>query len=193
MGKNKRFEVELELVADYDVQVRDNAIEAARMAANKHLEKALEHNYFLRVAKYPHHVLREHAALGVAGSDRISKGMKGAFGKPKGRMALVNKGTALFRVRCEESAIKVAKEALKRANLKIPGKYEVTVRDIRKDPLNLERPLDIEAIEDVPEETPAIEEEETAEGEGAEEKAEGEASAEGGGEDKEEKAEEKKE
>jgi large subunit ribosomal protein L10e len=190
MGKNKRFEVELELVADYDVQVRDNAIEAARMAANKHLEKALEHNYFLRVAKYPHHILREHAALGVAGSDRISKGMKGAFGKPKGRMALVNKGTALFRVRCEETAIKTAKEALKRANLKIPGKFEITVRDIRKDPLNLERPLDIEAIEDVPEETPAIEEEEAAEEtEGAEKKEE----AEGGEEKKEEKAEEKKE
>ncbi|OIO26025.1 hypothetical protein COX85_01060 [Candidatus Micrarchaeota archaeon CG_4_10_14_0_2_um_filter_55_9] len=171
MGKNKRFEVELELVSQYDVLVRDNAIESARMASNKYLERHLEHNYFLQVAKYPHHVLREHAALGVAGSDRISKGMKGAFGKPKGRMALVEKGGTLFRVRCEESAVKVAKDALKRAKLKIPGKHDVTVRDIRDEAYNLSRPLDIAAIEDVKVEEEKPVEEEVVEGEA---KAEGE-------------------
>src|SRR3989304_2494943 len=82
MGTLRVYDIQLELIAVKPVNLRDNALEAGRMTANKYLELTMPGNYYLKLNKYPHHVLREKTALGVAGSDRISKGMKLAFGKP---------------------------------------------------------------------------------------------------------------
>ncbi len=136
MGTDKRYETEVDLIPEYSLQVRDNALEAARQAANKYLEQNLMANYFLQVAVYPHLVIREHAALGVAGSDRISKGMKLAFGRPKGRMARVQAGQAVFKARIMAKDIAVVKEAFMRAKLKLGGKYSCLIRDITKDAIN---------------------------------------------------------
>jgi large subunit ribosomal protein L10e len=121
------------------VQLRDNSIEAARQAANKYLEKNLVDNYFLQVVSYPHLVTREHAALGVAGADRISKGMKRAFGKPKGRMARLSKGEAVFRARIMSKDLRVLKEALRRAECKLSGSFQLVARNITADAVNLAR------------------------------------------------------
>lgn len=183
MGSNKQFEIKAELTATKPIQARDNSIESARQAANKCLEKTLMHDYCLVIRKYPHEVRREHTALGVAGADRISSGMKGAFGRPKGRMARITTGSCLLEVRLKEANLRVAKDALKRAALKLPGAYEIIITDIRNDSENLKRPLEADAIEDVPDEVAAKEEvaevkegeetkEEPAEAEGAEANAE---------------------
>ncbi len=138
MGADRYYEYRIDLVCKGPIHVRDNAIEAARQAANKYLEKMLlVENYFFKVLKYPHLVIREHSALGVAGADRISKGMKLAFGRPKGRMCRVNKGDSMFVVFCDEKSLKVAKIALTRAMLKLSGEYTFAVIDIRNEPVNL--------------------------------------------------------
>ncbi len=138
MGTDKYYERRVDLVAQYAVHVRDNSLEAARQAANKYLEKMLFiDNYFFRVLKYPHLVIREHSALGVAGADRISKGMKRAFGRPKGRMCRANAGDTVFLVYCNENAVSEVKTALTRAKLKLSGGYDLVVKDVTKDPINL--------------------------------------------------------
>ncbi|MFH1056692.1 MAG: 50S ribosomal protein L16 [Candidatus Micrarchaeota archaeon] len=137
MGVDKPYELEVELQEQYGVRIRDNALEAARQAANKFLEKSIPGNYFFQIVPYPHLVLREHTALGVAGADRISKGMKKAFGRPKGRLAQIEAGNAVMRARILSKDLPLLKEALGRASLKMPGKTKISIRDISKDASNL--------------------------------------------------------
>lgn len=138
MGSDKYYERRIDLVCEYPIHVRDNSLEAARQAANKYLEKTLLiENYFFRVDKYPHLVIREHSALGVAGADRISKGMKKAFGRPKGRMCRVNKGDSIFTVYSNADAVPEVKVALNRAKLKLSGMYFPIVTDITNEAVNL--------------------------------------------------------
>lgn len=137
MGSDRFYELEVELVPDRALHLRDNSIESARQAVNKVLEKFLLDNFFLQVLKYPHLVVREHSALGVAGADRISKGMKRAFGRPKGRMARINAGEAIFRARIQAKDLPVAKKAFKRGQLKLSGAYTLLIKDISSEPWNV--------------------------------------------------------
>src|SRR3990167_5343192 len=137
MGVDKPYDLEVEMVEEYPVRIRDNALEAARQAANKYLEKTLPGNYLMQVVPYPHLVVREHSALGVAGADRISKGMKKAFGRPKGRLAQVEGGKPVFRARIVSRDLPLLKEAFKRAGLKVPGKTKLSIRDISQEAWNL--------------------------------------------------------
>jgi large subunit ribosomal protein L10e len=137
MGVDRFYEVEVNLSADKDVQLRDNALEAARQVTVKYLEKHLQNQYYFGILKYPHLVIREHSALGVAGADRISKGMKRAFGRPKGRMARVKHGETLFTVRISTKDISIVHEALRRAKQKMSGAFSEKIRDIRNDPKNM--------------------------------------------------------
>ena len=137
MGVDRFYEIAIDLLADTDIQLRDNSLEAARQVAVKYLEKNLPGQYYFGILKYPHLVIREHSALGVAGSDRISKGMKLAFGRPKGRMARVKHGEAVFTVRINSKDLPVVKQALRRAKLKMSGSFTEKIRDIRQDKKNL--------------------------------------------------------
>jgi len=120
-NKEKEFNVNLWLLAERSVQIRDNALEAARVVSNKLLEKKLgRDNYFMKVLVYPHHVLREHALATGAGADRFSRGMKKAFGRPKGRAAQVRKGQRIMLLKVDKKDLEVAREALKRADTKLP-------------------------------------------------------------------------
>lgn len=58
MGTDKRFDLEVQLCPVKRLQLRDNAIEAARQAANKYLEKTLVDDFFFQVAAVPHLVIR---------------------------------------------------------------------------------------------------------------------------------------
>ncbi|MFH0922923.1 MAG: 50S ribosomal protein L16, partial [Candidatus Micrarchaeota archaeon] len=115
------------------------SLESARQAANKYAEKKLFQNFYLQVVPYPHLVVRESASLGVAGADRISKGMKRAFGRPKGRMALLHKGDAVLRARIMKKDLSILKEAFRRARLKMSGDFTLTIRDITADSINMAR------------------------------------------------------
>ncbi len=139
MGVDKKYEVEARLVALKSIQLRDVSMESARQAANKHLEKNLENNYYLQIVPFAHLVLREHSALGVAGADRISKGMKLAFGRPKGRMARVWRGDTFFLARVMARDLPVLRAAFTRAQIKLSGSWKLVLRDITKDAANLSR------------------------------------------------------
>jgi len=138
MGADKYYELEIDMICGRNLALRDNAIEAARQAANKRLEKELmSTNYYLTVLKYPHVVVREHTALGVAGADRISKGMKQAFGSPKGRLVHVHVGDRLFRARVAAKGLYAVKKAFDMAMRKLSGVFTLDIKDITKDPVNM--------------------------------------------------------
>ncbi len=102
-------------------QIRHNALEAARVMANKYLATTVgDNNYFLKVRVYPHHVLRENKMMAFAGADRLQDGMRQAFGKPVGVAARVYPGTVVMEVRVKKEHVDAAKEALRRARSKLP-------------------------------------------------------------------------
>ncbi len=113
------------LVGKSNLQVRDNALEAARIAISNYLQKRVKQSFYLILRKYPFQVLREHKQAAVAGADRFFSGMRHAFGKPAGQAVLLNKKDILFELRIDKKYEKVAKEAFKRAKSKLSGDYKV--------------------------------------------------------------------
>ena len=89
------------------------ALEAARIAANKYMVKnAGKETFHLRVRVHPYHVLRINKMLSCAGADRLQQGMRGAFGKPLGTCARVAIGQILMSIRCKEVNAPKARSAL---------------------------------------------------------------------------------
>ena len=118
--KTGKFDTTLKLVSKENVNVRDNALESARLTSNKHLERKLAKAYHLKIKVYPHHLLRENPLASGAGADRMSTGMKKSFGKIIGAAARLKKGTEIMLVRVDKAHVKIAKEALVRASKKLP-------------------------------------------------------------------------
>ena len=120
-NKKKSFPKKFSLVAQKDVQIRDNALEAARVAAHKVLAKqAGEEAYFMKILVYPYHVLRENPLATGAGADRYQSGMRQSFGKPIGSAARVKKSQSVINVHVEAGKEAAAKRALKVAGYKLP-------------------------------------------------------------------------
>lgn len=114
------FDVTLFLIADRSVQIRDNAVEAARIVANKFLDtKAGPTGYFMKILKYPHHVLREKPIATGAGADRYSQGMAHPFGKPVGTAIQTHAGDRLIMLKISKQNLELGKLALKKFGLKI--------------------------------------------------------------------------
>lgn len=107
-------------------QLSSEALEAARICANKYMVKfAGKDSFHLRVRPHPFHVLRINKMLSCAGADRLQTGMRGAFGKPVGLAARVSIGQCLISIRCKEAHGKMALEALRRSGFKFPGRQRV--------------------------------------------------------------------
>lgn len=110
------------------MQIRHNALEAARVFANRYLVKNVgRNNFYLKIRVYPHHVLRENKIASGAGADRVSSGMRHAFGKAIGTAARVKAGQRVMSVWVEEQNFELAKEALKRASYKISSPTRIVV------------------------------------------------------------------
>src|SRR3989344_256073 len=107
------------------MNIRQNALESARMTSNRLLEKTLGKEYHLRVKVYPFHVLRENALASGAGADRLSTGMKLAYGKPVGCAARVREKQTIIELRLNKAHLKLGREALTRAAKKLPCAYKV--------------------------------------------------------------------
>src|SRR3989338_10197720 len=93
-----KFPVKISLVSNENSNIRDNAIESARMSVNRHLDETFKGAYYFIVSMYPHHILRENKMLTGAGADRMQTGMTMSFGVPIGIAAQVKSGKALFTV-----------------------------------------------------------------------------------------------
>jgi len=129
MGNTQReFEYTIKLLNLKDAQIRHNALEAARIAANRLLELKLgRENYKLKIIPFPHQVLREHKRLAVAQADRFQEGMARAYGKPVGTAARVRRGKPILIAEVHEEGVEVAKEALKRASDKFPISCKIMI------------------------------------------------------------------
>src|SRR3989338_9965325 len=122
----KVFSNAIYLTSKEGLQIRDLAIESARLSANRLLEKSLGKNGFrLKITKYPHHVLRENPLASGAGADRMSTGMAQSFGKSIGRAVQIKPGDTLFKLEIEKQHLPVARRALQRAAQKLPCTYRV--------------------------------------------------------------------
>merc|ERR1719231_1901983 len=116
------------LVSDEFEQVSAEALEAARVAANKcMINQAGKESFHLRVRVHPYHVLRINKMLSCAGADRLQTGMRGAFGKPYGKAARVDIGQVLLSMRTKADKEDAAHESLRRAAMKIPGRQKIHV------------------------------------------------------------------
>ena len=127
MGELKRdLPCKFLLISKQDVQLRHNCLESARKTTLKLLEKTLgKQGFKLKIRVYPHHVLRENALASGAGADRMSTGMKMAFGKAVGIAARVFKDQPVIEVNVEAPNKGVAINSLKRAYRKLPGQYAI--------------------------------------------------------------------
>lgn len=112
--------------------VGSEALEAARIAANKYMVKnAGKESFHMRVRVHPYHVLRINKMLSCAGADRLQQGMRGAFGKPLGTCARVAIGQILMSIRCKEmNAVKARSCSRPRSALhgrRFPGETLATL------------------------------------------------------------------
>lgn len=120
-NKNTDFPIELSLNAEEQGQIRHTALESSRITANREMEKkAGMMNYRLKVRVYPHHILRENKQATGAGADRVSQGMRASFGKAVGTAARVERNQKIMTIYTTKDNIKIAKNALRKAKMKLP-------------------------------------------------------------------------
>ena len=122
------FPIKLTLVVKEPCQIRHTALEAGRVAANRYLMKVVGRtNFYLKLRTYPHHVIRENKQATGAGADRVSSGMRMAFGKAVGTAARVEAGQKLFTLGVPLAYLNDAKIALTRAGHKLPTPIQIVV------------------------------------------------------------------
>ncbi len=134
MGALKKdFECQADMISKVPIQIRQEAIESARQACNRWLEKYLgKFGFYFKVRVYPFHILREHSLASGAGADRMSTGMAKAFGKPVGVAVQVKKGQKVFTVKVDKQNEAFARDSLAIAASKLPGTFTVQVTNIKK-------------------------------------------------------------
>lgn len=124
----EEFPVRLSLIANEACQIRHNALESARIAANKILLSSVgQANYHLKIRVYPHEVLRENKQATGAGADRVSQGMRQAFGKAVSTAARVKAGQRIMTLSINPIHFKQAKKSLMSAGYKLPTPVRVDV------------------------------------------------------------------
>lgn len=129
MGDLKRkFAYRIDVNSKEPIQIRHNALEAARKSSNRLLEKKTGKTGFkLKIRVYPHHILRENPIAAGAGADRMSTGMKKSFGKPIGLAAQVRENQTIFEVHVDKANLATGKEAAKRISNKMPCKCQLII------------------------------------------------------------------
>lgn len=125
---NTTFPVKISLIVEEKCQIRHVALEAARITANRHLVADTgKMGFYMKLRVYPHEVLRENKQATGAGADRVSSGMRRAFGKNVGTAARVNAMQKIFTVAVEKQNFPAAKKALWHAGQKLPTPFRIVV------------------------------------------------------------------
>lgn len=120
------------LISTEKVQIRDNALEAARMFIHKFLDLKIPGNYYFSVQVFPHHILRENKTAAGAGADRLSSGMSHSFGTTIGRAAIVAQGKEVFFISTtDDRAARIAREALEKTKSKLPCASRIIFEKIK--------------------------------------------------------------
>jgi large subunit ribosomal protein L10e len=125
-NQTKDFDIEFDIISKESMQIRDNAIESMRQKLVKKLTDLLgKDGFVIKIRLYPHHVLREHKSASGAGADRISKGMKHAYGKNTGRAIQIKSGQMLLSIVVDKAKKDKVKEIIKSIKYKINMPFEV--------------------------------------------------------------------
>jgi large subunit ribosomal protein L10e len=131
-NKKGKFDYCVQLLINEKIQIRHMAIESMRLAANKTLEKTTgETGYSSRLRIYPHIRLRENKMIAAAGADRLSDGMRRAFGKANSLAARVKQGQVIMEMNVKKDHLDAAKSALKKACVKLPGTPTIKVLELK--------------------------------------------------------------
>merc|ERR1712149_120905 len=96
------FPKHIVMVSDELEQLSSEALEAARICANKYMTKNI-------------------------GKENFHTRMRGAYGKPQGLVARVKIGQPLMSIRIKPQHVAAAQEALRRAKFKFPGRQKIFV------------------------------------------------------------------
>jgi len=127
-NRNATFPITVTLMAKEKCHIRHNALEAARVTATRHLTRRVGAKAFhLKIRIYPHIVLRENKQATGAGADRISQGMRSAFGKNVGTAARIRTGQKLISIHTNPEHFLKAKDALRKAGMKFPTPCQITI------------------------------------------------------------------
>lgn len=130
--KKGKFPTIISLISKQQVQLRDNAIEAARQSIHKDLETNFPGQYYFAVKVFPHHILRENKMLTGAGADRMQTGMTQSFGATIGRAAFVKPGQTIFIIAVNsEKAVRVTREAIDKIKAKLPCTTRTVLEKIK--------------------------------------------------------------
>ena len=122
------YPVHISLRLEEECQVRHGSLESARLSANRVMLKEVgQENYKMVLRKFPHQILRENKQATGAGADRVSDGMRQAFGKVVGTAARIQNGERVFTIYCDPEDADVAKDALRRAYNKMSPPCRVDV------------------------------------------------------------------
>ena len=112
------------------IQIASEALEAARITANRYLQKKCgKEGFHCRIRVQPFCVTRINKMLSCAGADRLQTGMRHAWGKPMGTCARVQIGQVLMSVRTKDQFKEDAAEAFRRTAFRFPGKQKVLYGD----------------------------------------------------------------
>jgi len=124
------FPLVAHMVSLEKVQISSEALEAARITANRYLIKTCgKDGFHLRIRVQPFHVTRINKMLSCAGADRLQTGMRHAWGKPMGTAARVAIGAVLMSVRTKDENKNHALEAFRRTGFRFPGKQQALIGD----------------------------------------------------------------
>lgn len=132
-GATGDYDFKLELISNGKVQVRHNALEAARLAANKVMSEIGETAFYSLLKVYPHVVLRENKMIATAGADRLQEGMRRAFGKAIGLAARVTPGQVILELHVKADALEKAKIAMKTAASKLPMTTGINIIPLKEE------------------------------------------------------------
>jgi len=126
----QEFPQEISLEALESCQIRHSALEAARISINRRLMANVgRSNFRLKIRTYPHHVLRENKQATGAGADRVSEGMRLAFGKAVGTAARVEPKQKVISVFSTPQYLEKVKDALKHGSYKLPTPSRIIVEN----------------------------------------------------------------
>jgi len=124
------YKYQARLIAEKEVQIRHNALEAARIASNRVLSGKLGSSYHLKILPFPHVILRENKMIFGAHADRLQDGMRNAFGKAVGLAARVKIGQSLIMANVNEDGLEAATQALKRGGAKLPTPCHIVIEKL---------------------------------------------------------------
>jgi len=131
-GKPGDYDYIVELLLNEKLQITHMALESARLAANKEVEKvAGETGYYSKLRVYPHVLLRENKMIAAAGADRLQEGMRRAFGKAVSLAARVKAGQCIMEMHVKKEHLEIAKRSMKSACVKLPGTPTINVISLK--------------------------------------------------------------